>query len=163
MVPSYGSKLWFKPGSAFQWSWLHLLIHCHTSLSLLSLALDSVGHWNHRSLSIVPLLCSCRHTRCRGFRLGNRRPNLPMWSPSTPDANRGVIAYVNFFVTIRGRLSRSMAVILFPRACIIRRIRMYNASRIKPMLAFSVHLRQRKRMKDEDQLTVLDRERIGMI
>jgi hypothetical protein len=32
-------------------------------LLLLSLALDSVGHWNHRSLSIVPLLCSCRHKK----------------------------------------------------------------------------------------------------
>src|ERR1700694_4732636 len=47
----------------FSGSWPYLLIHCHTSL-LLSLALDSVGYWNCRSLSIIPLLCSCCHIGC---------------------------------------------------------------------------------------------------
>jgi hypothetical protein len=31
----------------------------HLTSLLLSLALDSVGHWNYRYLRIVPLLCSC--------------------------------------------------------------------------------------------------------
>jgi hypothetical protein len=102
-VPSYGSNQARFQSSAFQWFWPYLLIHCHTSL-LLSLALDSVGHWKslifeHRSIALflpsqlVPNIIILEGKK--GQNGTTRFPGLKGWAPL---ARRQVRLFVRLLV-----------------------------------------------------------------